>query len=109
VHAQKWPTVGEIDALTTPDAEAHAALDRAIEVITEIRRVKSQAYRPPKARIAVARVRTDAGTIPILQRLEVDLRSAAGADRVELAGTDTPLNVELEFVSELPAAGAPPE
>jgi valyl-tRNA synthetase len=109
VHAQKWPTVDEIDSLITPDPDAHAAFDRAIEVITEIRRVKSQAQRPPKARIAVARVRTDATAIPILQRLEVDLRSAAGADRIELARADGPLHVELEFVSEPPATGAPPE
>jgi valyl-tRNA synthetase len=109
VHAQTWPTVGEIDTLTAPDAEAQAALDRAIEVITEIRRVKSQAQRPAKARIAIARVRADAATMPILQRLEVDLRSAAGADRIEFGDAEGPLNVELEFVSELPAAGAPPE
>jgi hypothetical protein len=106
---QKWPTVDEIDSLMTPDPEAHAALDRAIEVMTEIRRVKSQAQRPAKARIAVARVRTDATAIPILQRVEVDLRSAAGADRIELGPADGPLNVELEFVSEPPATGAPPE
>jgi valyl-tRNA synthetase len=105
VHAARWPTVAEIDSLATPDAEALAALDRAIEVLIEIRRVKSLVKRPAKTRIQVARVRIEAAAMPLVQRVDVDLRSAAGADRIEFERSTGPLNVELEFASEAPAAG----
>ena len=74
-------------------------------MVSEIRRVKSLAKRPAKTRIQLARVRTDSAVIPVLQRVDVDLRSAAGAERIEFERADGPLNVELEFVSEPPAAG----
>ena len=100
VHTAQWPTVDQIDRLATPDAEALAALDRAIEVISEIRRVRSLAKRPAKTRIQIARVRTDAAVVPLLERVEIDLRSAAGAERIEFESAEGPLNVELEFASE---------
>jgi valyl-tRNA synthetase len=100
VHTAPWPTVDQIDRLASPDMEALAALDRAIEVISEIRRVKSLAKRPAKSRVQIARVRTDAAVIPLLERVEIDLRSAAGAERIEFARVEGPLNVELEFASE---------
>ena len=94
--------------LAAPDPEALTALERGFEVLGEIRRVKSAAKRPAKTRIAVARVRTDAAVIPLLQRIEVDLLCAAGADRIEFERADG-LNVELEFASEPTVTGDPPE
>ena len=108
VHAAPWPTVDEIESLAAPDPEALTALERGFEVLGEIRRVKSAAKRPAKTRIAVARVRTDAAVIPLLQRIEVDLLCAAGADRIEFERADG-LNVELEFASEPTVTGEPPE
>ncbi len=105
VHVARWPTVDEIDSLAMPDAAALSALDRAIEVLSEMRRIRSLAKRPAKTRIQVARVRADSATVQLLQPVEIDLRSGAGAERIEFEPADGPLSVELEFVSEPPAAG----
>jgi valyl-tRNA synthetase len=109
VHAARWPTVDEIETLAAPDPEALTALERGFDVLSEIRRVKSAAKRPAKTRIAVVHVRTDAAVIPLLQRIEVDLLCAAGADRIEFDGADG-LNVELDFAIEpTVVTGDPPE
>ena len=81
VHAAKWPRVEEIAALASQDQEARAALDEAIEVLGEIRRFRSTARKSPKARLQVVRVSWNASAIGRLQKIEVDLRSAAAADR----------------------------
>ena len=57
VHTASWPAVHEIDAVAAADADAQRALDAAIEVLGEIRRVKSIEKRPLKARIETAEVR----------------------------------------------------
>ena len=97
VHAARWPTVDEIEAIAAPDPEARRALDTAVDVLGEIRRIKSATSRPAKTRIQLARIQTEARDIGLLQRLEIDLRSAAGADRVEFVDAAGPLLVELQF------------
>jgi valyl-tRNA synthetase len=108
VHAAGWPVVGDIDSLATPDEEALAALERATDVLSEMRRIRSAAKRPAKTRIQVARVRADAATVQVLERVEIDLRSGAGADRIEFERADGPLHVDLEFALEAPGAGDAP-
>jgi valyl-tRNA synthetase len=105
VHAASWPTVAEIERVAAPDPEAGRALDVAVAVLGEIRRIKSVSSRPAKTRIQVARIQTDARDVTVLQRLDVDLRSAAGADRLEVGGAAGPLLVELQF-DDAPGGGA---
>jgi valyl-tRNA synthetase len=100
VHAARWPQVEEIVALAPRDPAAESALDAAIEVLGEVRRFRSTAGKSPKARLEVVRVSTNAEAIARLQGLEVDLRSAATADRVEFVPAAGPLAVEAEFAPE---------
>jgi valyl-tRNA synthetase len=102
VHAARWPRVEEIVALAPQDQEAHTALDEAIQVLGEIRRFRSAAGKSPKVRFQVVRVSWNPGAIARLQRLEVDLRSAAAADRFEFVQSDGPLAVTMEFAPEAP-------
>ena len=97
VHRAKWPEVAEIDALAAPDEDAARALDRAVEVLGEIRRQKSIDKRPLKAQIGVAAVRWSADAIASLRRVEADLRTAAGVGRFEYAEHSGNLEVGLTF------------
>jgi valyl-tRNA synthetase len=108
VHAARWPSVDEITALAPShqsDPEPLAALQKAIAVLAEIRRIRSQANRPPKVRIAVARIQWDADALAVLQQLDVDLRSAAGADRLTFQPSQGQLAVDLDFVEDPLAPG----
>jgi valyl-tRNA synthetase len=103
VHAARWPSLSEITEVSPghrSDQEAVKALDKAIELLKEIRRVRSLANRPPKTRIAMIQIEWDAESIQILQQLEIDLRSAAGADRLSFRSSSDTLSVELEFVDD---------
>jgi valyl-tRNA synthetase len=97
VHSARWPSRDEIERLVAPDQEARNALDKAVDVLVEIRRVRSATGRPAKTRIRVARVYAAAHEIALLGRLEVDLRSAANADRFEFFEKAGAMSVELEF------------
>jgi valyl-tRNA synthetase len=100
VHAAEWPEADEIEQVAPAgagDEEALTALNKAVEVLGEIRRIKSLANKGPKTRIANVRVEWDAPSVALLQKLDVDLRSAAGADRFECRTADASLSVALEF------------
>jgi valyl-tRNA synthetase len=100
VHSAEWPAVAEIDRVAPPGAgedEALSALNKAVDVLGEIRRIKSLANKGPKARIAIARIEWDAASVALLEKLDVDLRSAAGADRFEYRPADGNLSVALDF------------
>jgi valyl-tRNA synthetase len=97
IHRAKWPEVSEIDALAAPDNAAARALDRAVDVLGEIRRQKSIDKRPLKAHIDLAMVRWDADSIASLRRVEADLRTAAGVERFEYAEHAGNLELGLTF------------
>jgi valyl-tRNA synthetase len=99
VHAARWPTPDEIARLAPhePDDMALTALQKAIDVVLEVRRIRSQAGRPAKARLAIVRVRWDAASVALLRQVEPDLRSAANADAFEFDTVDGPMDVEAEF------------
>ena len=100
VHTARWPTVEEVDRLGERDSRALAALESATAVLGEVRRVKSLANRSPKARFDRVRVSWDAATVAQLERMDVDLRSAAAADRFEFSPAADALAVEVEFAAE---------
>ena len=105
VHAARWPAVDEIDRLAPPDDRARLALDKAVEVLGEIRRLRSLSKRPAKTRIASARIRWDADSVSLLRNLDVDLRSAAAADVIAFDTAEV-LDVELVFVEDAGPGGA---
>jgi valyl-tRNA synthetase len=107
VHTASWPAVHEVDAVASADADGQRALDAAIEVLGEIRRVKSIEKRPLKARIETAEVRWQAGTIRLLQDAEIDLRTAAGVDRFVYVPSDERLSISLTFAPDTGGGGEP--
>jgi valyl-tRNA synthetase len=107
VHSAPWPAVHEIDAVAPADAEAQRALEAAIEVLGEIRRVKSIEKRPLKARIETAEVRWHADAIRLIQEVELDLRTAAGVDRFVYVAGDERLSMALRFAADAGGAGEP--
>ena len=106
VHAAAWPAVAEIDKVAAPDAEAQRALEAAIDVLGEIRRVKSIEKRPLKSRIETAEVRWHADAVRWLQEVDIDLRTAAGVDRFVYIPGDERLSMSLTFAPDGGAAGA---
>ena len=104
VHSARWPTIDEIVEIAPQDQEARNALDKAIDVLGEIRRIRSATNRPPKTRIRVGRIHSESRDIALLQHLDVDLRSGASADRLEFLDRPAPMVVELEF-DEPPTTG----
>jgi valyl-tRNA synthetase len=105
VHIAAWPAVEEIDKVAAPDADARRALDAAIEVLGEIRRVKSIEKRPLKARIETAEVRWQADRLRLLQDVEIDVRTAAGVDRFVYLAGDERLSMALTFSPDAGGAG----
>ncbi len=107
VHTASWPAVHEVDAVASADADAQRALDAGIELLGEIRRVKSIEKRPLKARIETAEVRWHADTIRLLQDVEIDLRTAAGVDRFVYVPGDERLSISLTFAPDTGGGGEP--
>jgi valyl-tRNA synthetase len=110
VHTARWPTVDEIAraAPFQPSDTARMALDKSTAVLAEIRRIRSAAKRPAKVRIQTARIEWDADSIALLHELDVDLRSAAGADRLDFSVSDGQLSVHADFAEEPPRPGDAP-
>ncbi len=107
VHAAAWPDVAEIDRLTPADPNAQRALEAAIGVLGEIRRVKSVEKRPQKARIDVAEVSWSSEVVGLLRQVELDLRTAAAVDRFVYSETSDRLSMSIAFATEDSAPGAP--
>ena len=100
-------TPAEIDRLGAPDADARRALDAAIDVLGEIRRVKSIEKRPLKARIDVAVVRWSDAAIGLLAEVEADVRTAGGVERFEYSAGRRPAVDALTFATEHGGPGEP--
>ena len=105
VHRAPWPAVAELDRVSPADPEARQALDAAIDVLGEIRRVKSIEKRPLKARIDVAVVRWSEPAIGLLKQVEADVRTAGGVERFEYQPGDDRLSMTLTFASDPVAPG----
>jgi valyl-tRNA synthetase len=105
VHRAAWPDVSETDRVAAPDSEAQRALDAAIDLLGEVRRVKSVEKRPLKARIDVAEVRWSVQAVALLKEIEIDLRTAAGVERFAYVEGEDRLSITLRFAPEQGTAG----
>src|SRR5215203_1162148 len=108
VHKARWPEVAEIDRVSAPDGEARRALDTAVDVLGEIRRIKSIEKRALKARIDLAQVTWSTEAVELLREVELDVRTAAGVERFEYAAAAEQLSMTLTFAADRPAAGDVP-
>jgi valyl-tRNA synthetase len=105
VHRAAWPTDAEVEAVSPRDASAEAALLAVRELLAGLRKKKSEAKRPMKARISRATVHHEAAVIERLKLAERDLAAAAGVARFVWVA-DTTERLEVEFAEEA-AVGAP--
>jgi valyl-tRNA synthetase len=105
VHKAPWPEVSEIERLAAPDPQAQRALDAAIDVLGEVRRVKSIEKRPLKARIDVAEVSWSGDAVSLLKAVEIDLRTAAGVESFHYRDGGERLSLSLTFAPDEGAAG----
>ena len=85
VHQQSWPTTAELDGITG-DAKLYREIGA---VISDIRRVKTDAQQSMKARIAAAVISGPAECIARLQSAQADLISAGGIDNLSWENADT--------------------
>ena len=85
VHQQSWPTTAELDGITG-DAKLYREIGA---VISDIRRVKTDAQQSMKARIAAAVISGPAESIARLQSAQADLISAGGIDNLSWENADT--------------------
>jgi valyl-tRNA synthetase len=100
VHQARWPEVAEIDALSAADPGARRALEAAIDVLGEIRRMKSIEKRPLKARIDLAVLRWSEDAIDLVRSVEADITTAAGVERFEYQPGDERLSMILTFAAD---------
>ncbi|MGH9370598.1 MAG: class I tRNA ligase family protein, partial [Vicinamibacterales bacterium] len=105
VHQARWPSASEIDDLTASDPRGQRALEAAVELLGEIRRVKSVEKRPLKAKIDVADVWWSGDAINLLRHVEIDVRTAAGVDRFAYSEGGDRLSVSLTFTAGEGGAG----
>jgi valyl-tRNA synthetase len=96
VHRAAWPTRDEL--LATPDADGapDGLLDVAADVLSEIRKAKSNAQLPMRAEVARAVVRDTDERLGLLERVQDDVVEAGRvAELRTVAGDD--FAVEVEF------------
>jgi len=85
VHQQSWPTTAELEKITG-DAKLYREIGA---VISDIRRVKTDAQQSMKARIAAAVISGPAECIARLQSAQADLISAGGIDNLSWENAET--------------------
>ncbi len=106
VHVSAWPTAAEVFAVSGRDEAAEDVLLAVKALLSELRKKKSEAKRPMKAKIARATVHHRAEVIARLKLGERDVAAAAGvAAFVWVSGSVE--SVEVEFAEDAPPAGAP--
>ena len=106
VHVSAWPTAAEVFAVSGRDDAAEDVLLAVKALLSELRKKKSEAKRPMKAKIARATVHRRAEAIERLKLGERDLAAAAGvAEFVWVSGSVE--SVEVEFAEDVSPAGAP--
>jgi valyl-tRNA synthetase len=97
VHRAAWPSSEEIlGALGVEDPRAAAALEVGAQVLSEVRKRKSEAQRPLKAPVARAAVRDTAERLALLDSVRADVTAAGYIQQIDAQeGTEFAVDVEL--------------
>jgi valyl-tRNA synthetase len=96
VHRAPWPTEVELlGAAGGADANGVMALDLAASVLGEVRKKKSELQRPMKTRARHVIVSASARQLALLDRVRIDLVSAALIDQLETTTGEYSVRVEL--------------
>jgi len=106
VHVSTWPTEAEVHAISARDDDAEAVMNDVRVLLGALRKKKSEAKRPMKAKIARAVVYHSAGVIERLKLAERDLAAAAGVAAFVWV-PDVVEALDVEFVEDAPPVGAP--
>ncbi len=106
VHVAAWPTEAEVQEVSGRDAAAESVLVAVRNLLAALRKKKSEAKRPMKAKIARATVHQDAVVIERLKLGERDLAAAAGVAEFVWV-PDGVEHLEVEFADDAPLSGAP--
>jgi valyl-tRNA synthetase len=106
VHTAAWPSSKDLAAVVTKERDSAGSLQTAIDVLSEIRRAKSEAKRPLKAVVARALVRDSAERLQQLEAARVDLCAAASIQLLESQLSDE-FSVSVEFAEPEPALSRP--
>ena len=94
VHRQTWPTSAPIRTMAA-DGDA-AALDAVADVLSQVRKTKSDAKKSMRARIATATVAAPAATVARVRSVEDDLIAAGGINALQYAdGEQVVVTAEL--------------
>jgi valyl-tRNA synthetase len=98
VHRASWPVTEELTSLAGPARdEVLATWSFAREVLTEVRRVRSEARQPLKVPIARVVVADTADRLRLLDQVSADLRAAMRIDTIATKPHQDGLSVEVEF------------
>jgi valyl-tRNA synthetase len=106
VHRAPWPAAADLASLAASDPAASAALGVAIQVLGEVRRVKSEAKRPLKVEVTRAVVRDNRERLALLEHGRADV-CAAGNMRTLVLEEAAVFSMELEFAEPDLAVGGP--
>jgi valyl-tRNA synthetase len=107
VHRAAWPTEAEILAAAGgSDERGVLTLQVAAQVLTEIRKKKSEGKRPPKTPAARVVVRAPEDRLALLGDVDQDLRSAGLIQQIDMVVSEA-LQVDVELASpDIPPRGA---
>jgi valyl-tRNA synthetase len=101
VHRASWPVSAELraEAASADSAREAMALDLAAEVLSEVRKAKSQARRPMRAPVARVFVRNEPACLQALELGRDDLLAAGSIEKLELEAAEE-LSVTVELAPE---------
>ncbi|MGE0360159.1 MAG: valine--tRNA ligase [Vicinamibacterales bacterium] len=96
VHRAAWPDAAALTAMAAGPDEVDGVLDTAVEVLTAVRRAKSEAKVGMKAVVARAEVRDTPLRLAALDRVRADVSAAGNIQTLQLTPADA-LAVEVTF------------
>jgi valyl-tRNA synthetase len=104
VHQAEWPQAAALTALAASGAPVDGVLQAAVEVLTAVRRAKSEAKVGMKAAIERAEVRDTPARLAAIEQVRVDVAAAGNIQSLVLTTAET---FEVAVVFAAPVPGAP--
>jgi valyl-tRNA synthetase len=98
VHTAAWPEAGELRSAASEGADP-LVLDVTAEVLSQVRRAKTERRLSMRAPVARLAVRDSPDRVAALRRAEGDLRAAGGIETLEIAEGE-PASVQVDLASQ---------